>query len=698
VTALSVASQFTATLPDLAFEQAVGTMDATATFVEISGTRIDELVADVAFDAGRVVLDLMVAQGSREFEIAGDLVPHPDHREVHLQRLALRAGGAVWQLQAEEAVIQYAPGRVEVRDLALVSGAGFLRIEGAFGEGSEAPLTVTTENVRLQDLNEMALGTHTFEGSLDMTAVVTGTMAAPIVQADLVVDGGSIDGQPFRSVTGSGGFRDHQVSLDFEMDAGAFGFLTATGTLPLAAGAPEGTTLPPYDVTVRSTALDLTFLQPLTSTIEELAGTGTVDLRVEGDAEAPAINGTVTLSDVGFMVPATGVAYQRLNADLAIQGQQLVVEQLALEDADGNPATVSGVLDLPGVADRNTFELVVSTDELVVLDNDLGEIAVSVNLQALGDLQTPLLAGTITVDRGVVEVSDLLEQLSSSGYEAAPVEETAETTDLSDASPYERSSLSVTLAVPGNLVVRGRDLRGGRGPIGLGDVNVTLQGALLIAKETGEEPTLIGTVDVIRGQYDFQGRQFTIARGSQIAFQGTTSNPALDVSAERVVSGVTATVHLGGTLARPEVELSSSPMLDQGDILSLIVFNQPMNALPTAERVSLGARAAALAASAIATPLADSVARALDLDVFEIQPTAEAGGGASVRIGRQVGDNLFLGVSQEFGREDVTQVSFEYRLNEYISIITSVSHGSGGQTSALRRAQEAGIDLIYTRR
>jgi hypothetical protein len=47
----------------------------------------------------------------------------------------------------------------------------------------------------------------------------------------------------------------------------------------------------------------------------------------------------------------------------------------------------------------------------------------------------------------------------------------------------------------------------------------------------------------------------------------------------------------------------------------------------------------------------------------------------------------------------VTQLSFEYRLNEYISIITSVAHGAGGQSNALRRrAEQAGIDLIYTTR
>ena len=79
-----------------------------------------------------------------------------------------------------------------------------------------------------------------------------------------------------------------------------------------------------------------------------------------------------------------------------------------------------------------------------------------------------------------------------------------------------------------------------------------------------------------------------------------------------------------GSLRQPEIALSSQPPLDEGDILSLIAFNQTMNQLQTTERVSLAARAGVLAARAFATPIADSVARALDFDLFEIQPGDES--------------------------------------------------------------------------
>jgi translocation and assembly module TamB len=307
----------------------------------------------------------------------------------------------------------------------------------------------------------------------------------------------------------------------------------------------------------------------------------------------------------------------------------------------------------------------------------------------MGDLQTPLISGTITVDEGRIEASDLLDRLSARGYRRAPLDEA----DDLETGPYDRSALSITLEM-GAVILRGRDLRSGSGPLGLGDINVTLGGALTIAKETAERPTLVGTVRIERGTYQFQGRQFAIARDSEIRFQGSPTNPALSIDATREIQGVTANVRLTGTLSEPDLALSSNPPLDQGDVLSLIVFNQAMNQLPTEQRVSLAARAGVLAAGAIATPLSESVRQALDLDTFEIRP-AESASGASVVVGRQVSERLFVGFQHEFGGDEASQVSFEYRVNELLRVVTSLSEGRGSRSLRSGAAEAAAIDLIF---
>ena len=103
---------------------------------------------------------------------------------------------------------------------------------------------------------------------------------------------------------------------------------------------------------------------------------------------------------------------------------------------------------------------------------------------------------------------------------------------------------------------------------------------------------LVGVVNTVRGTYDFQGRRFEILRDGTVRFDGEPVNemdPLLDIRTRRIISGVEARVNVRGTLKQPEIVLSSTPPLEQADILSLIVFNQPINQLGEGEQISLAA-------------------------------------------------------------------------------------------------------------
>ena len=79
--------------------------------------------------------------------------------------------------------------------------------------------------------------------------------------------------------------------------------------------------------------------------------------------------------------------------------------------------------------------------------------------------------------------------------------------------------------------------------------------------------------------------------------------------------------------------LTSDPPLEESDILSLIVFNRPVNELGTGERSSLAATAGGIATGFIAAPLGESIGKALDLDLFEISTTTETGDlGAAITL------------------------------------------------------------------
>ena len=177
-------------------------------------------------------------------------------------------------------------------------------------------------------------------------------------------------------------------------------------------------------------------------------------------------------------------------------------------------------------------------------------------------------------------------------------------------------------------------------------------------------------------------------------------NPMLDVTATREIpnTGVTARVRIRGTTKTPQLQLTSTPPLEESDILALIVFNRPVNELGTGERASLAATAGGIATGFLAAPLGESIGRALDLDLFEITTTTEEGElGAGLTVGQQIGDRVFFKLRQQFGERSTTEFMLEYQLWDFLRLQATGAPETSGSANRIgqRRIERAGIDLIF---
>jgi autotransporter translocation and assembly factor TamB len=362
-------------------------------------------------------------------------------------------------------------------------------------------------------------------------------------------------------------------------------------------------------------------------------------------------------------------------------------------------------------------------------------------MQLTGDLRHPKLLGDVRLDSARLEVDKIL-QLTANPYseEALPdvvsaentITGTTKGTDESTKQAFERGreinaqtaarqnataptvaapeggltsalALDVHFVAPDNLVLRGDDLRpGGATAMQIGNVNVTVGSDLHITKDPGGQIRLRGTVDTVRGFYEFQGRRFTVQRGGTLQFFGLPQiNPNIDVTADRLIpnTGVTAHVHVAGTMRAPQLTLSSDPPLDEADILSLIVFNRPVNELGTGERTSLAETAGGIASGFIASSLGKSIGKALDVDLFEITTTdpetGESAGG--VTLGKQISDKAFIRFRQQFGQRSVTEFLIDYQLTDFLRLQASASPETSGSAYRLaqRRVERGGVDLIF---
>jgi autotransporter translocation and assembly factor TamB len=722
--ALTLNTTFSADVVDQRFADAKVDAKSEATFVTIGGMEVLRLTATTGYQSRLLDLDARIEQAERSVDLTGAVVLQPELQEVRLRRLAVTTAGTEWNLpEGGEATIRYAKGSIDVAGLTLQNGAQQIDARGGVATTAEAvaatqPLALQIRNVQVADLNRMLLGTKKIEGLLNGTAELRGLVTNPEVTSNIAVTNGVVEGTKFQSFAGKIDVRDRVATIDVRLDESATNALTARGTVPLPG---EPAPAAGLDVQVTSAAIDLGLLQAFTEEVQKISGTGQVDVRVTGTLAAPRANGTVALDKGQFSLASTGLTYTGLKAQVRVEDNKLFIDEWQMADDDGHRVFVTGGLDVAN-AEARSVDLRISTTDFHILRNALGNVEMDAALKVSGDLNAPRVEGIIRLQQGRLEVDEILERTTKNPYRtstdttvptatrpAGADTAVVTTPDLPGApkpvakppaptgSLFDNTTIDLTLDLPDNLVLRGRDMRVASASLGLGDMNMTVGGELTLQKASGSSGiVVIGALEVVRGYYDFQGRRFDVARGSGVRFRGEQPiDPALSITAEREISGVTAKVQVNGRVSEPQIALSSTPPLDEGDILSLIVFNTPINQLGESERVSLAERAGTLAAGVIASPIANSVARALNLDQFEIQAAGQNGSGPSVELGSQIGTRIFLGLRQEFGRDERSTVSFEYRFTDFLRLVSSVAQGPAGRSATSRRAGTSAADLIF---
>jgi autotransporter translocation and assembly factor TamB len=712
--ALTAKSTYKATLPNMDVEQARIQADTTATFVTLAGENLPRVSIKTTYADHELTFDSSLEQDTRSLAAGGRVLIHPDHSEVHLQALNLKVGETQWALApTTEATLHYSSSAVSVEHFVLQRGAEQVTAEGTVAIGSASQqlannLSVRLENVQVRDINDLVLGRRPLDGVINATAEIRGTSGDPIVQANFAVTGGNVQGVSFESLSGKAGYQGKAVNLDIRLQQNPAAFLTAVGTVPVPNGPGGRAGTDVIDLAVKSSPIDLALFQAATTQLSNLSGQMEADVHVAGTLDAPALDGRLNLTNAGFKVQSTAVTYSSGLARLSFEGERVLVDRFEVSDDDGDKLVAIGDL---GIVRHSVgpMNVQLSAAQFKVLDNAFGHVEVDADFRVTGDTAKPQISGTLSSRNGRLEVDRLLEQLTMNPYNTvATVATIAETpgaiagtpvpvapSAASSISLYREATIDVHVTLPDDLLLRGRDIQTAYSRIGLGNANITVGGDLNIRKAPGGEPDVVGTVSVVRGFYEFQGRRFEVLRDSEIRFTGLRPvDPSLQVGAERLISGVTAIVNIRGTARQPLVTLTSSPPMDEADVLSLIVFNQPINQLGEGERLNLAQRAGSMAAGYIAAPLAESIANALDLDLFEIRPEGGVNGQPSVALGQQFGSRLFVQFKQDFGSADHSELSFEYRINELLRLVSSVAQGAQ-EAHRTQRVDTTGADLIF---
>ena len=92
----------------------------------------------------------------------------------------------------------------------------------------------------------------------------------------------------------------------------------------------------------------------------------------------------------------------------------------------------------------------------------------------------------------------------------------------------------------------------------------------LVLRGTVGQPALLGRLETINGIFYFRNNEFSVLKGVVDFASPTEINPYFDILAESRIKNYTIRLSLEGYIDKFNAALSSSPVLEESDILSLL--------------------------------------------------------------------------------------------------------------------------------
>jgi translocation and assembly module TamB len=402
---------------------------------------------------------------------------------------------------------------------------------------------------------------------------------------------------------------------------------------------------------------------------QRLEGSLAVRLELAGTRSTPSLSGEAHLQKGTYENARTGTILRDLDLVLSAKPPQVILERARGTDGTDGTVTGGGWLDLLP-AGGFPFSLEVNLREATVVRHDYVTATAGGRLTLSGSLEQAVLQGELEVAPAAIRMPERLP-LDIPNLEiieiGGPSRQASAEPRKGKATTF-RLNLEVHLISPGRIFIRGRGLES------------EWRGSLRI-KGPVAEPMITGSLSLVRGRFDFPGKEFTLTRG-HISLDGAVPPvPNLDVEAEARAPKLIARLHLVGPSSSPTITLSSDPSLPQEEILSQLLFGRSSTAITPLEAAQVAYAANALVGGG-GPDFMGRVRRILRIDQLQVKQRETPGGTqeAAVVAGKYILDGVYLEV--EKGTEATRdKASLQVEITPNITVGTQVGVDSQGGVS-----------------
>ena len=374
-----------------------------------------------------------------------------------------------------------------------------------------------------------------------------------------------------------------------------------------------------------------------------------------GTLADPKITGRADLTAGRFEDYPTGLKLRDATIGASLNTDTIAVDRFSASDSQKGSVTGQGQVSL---ARGGASDLQIKLSNFRLVDNDTA---------------TANTTGSVTIVRGAdgkARIAGALEVVSGEINAAAKTSPDIPTIEVVERNrPFNLEeqlqpstagqqgvALEIALTAPRGLLVKGRGL----------NLDMSLDAKV---SGTSDKPILSGVARVVRGDYDFGGQRFTFDNRGTVQLSNDPRLIRLDLTATREDPSLTAVINIQGTAAKPQITLSSTPVLPNDEVLSQVLFGASASQLSPLQAAQLASAVTALASGGGFDVMGGlrSFAR--------LDRLALVGGGTtgvSLAGGKYIGDRVYVQVAG--GGRDGPSAEVEYRITHNLSLASKLAN------------------------
>jgi hypothetical protein len=428
----------------------------------------------------------------------------------------------------------------------------------------------------------------------------------------------------------------------------------------------------PLALTARGQA-DLRAVSILSRRLRGL-GSARLSVDVSGTRETPRVSGTLELDGAGLRVRGFPHGLEGLKGRVRFNEKAAALEGVSGTVAGGR-LSVEGEAAYPNGHLASYDVRPVARGMTLRYPEGLRSV-VDAQLRLFGDAARQWITGTV----------DVKQALWTRRYDvASEILATRKTALAPDAASLEEGpQLDLRVRVPGTLRIDNNL------------ASVTARADLALSG-TSRAPVVTGRAEIERGQLYFQGRTYSVQRGTLDFVNPHRLDPLFDIEAITRIRSYSVTLRVSGTLERVTPTLTSDPPLSSLQILALLAGqdeSEVANLTQTQARDRQGQLAAAGAATLAAGRLSEQVGlereaeRLFGLNRFSIDPSLLRGAGtaptARVTVGKRFAPNLNILYSQDLRGTEERILAVEYTLSDRFSLLLTRTDPGTAKTGVER--------------